>query len=149
MDGPTFRVGVIVERKPSSSPWTDYAWRVAAIVPEAPGTRDGHILGREGGVALIYAGSAEIEFHRVETGNYRDNLATGRANLWVMLARSSEEPGIRLVSVTADPAEGEAMTEAGDILVEVAAMPRDIAERLALFVETHHVERVFTKRKRN
>ena len=149
MNGPNFRVGVVVERQPSSSPWADYAWRVAAIVPEAPGTEDGHILGREGDVALIYAGSAEVEFHRVETGNYRDNLASGRASLWVMLASTTEEPGIRLVSVTADPAEGEAMTGAGDILVEVAAMPRDIAERLALFVQTHHVERVFTKRKRD
>lgn len=149
MDGPTFRIGVVVERRPSSSPWADFAWRVMAIVPEAPGTADGHILGREGDATLIYAGSAEVEFHRVETGNYRDNLASGRASLWVMLSRSSEDPGIRLVSVTADPAEGEAMTEAGDIMVEVAAMPQDIAERLALFVQTHHVERVFTKRKRN
>jgi hypothetical protein len=148
MNTPIFRVGVVMERRTSSSPWADYVWRVAAIVPEAPGRRDGETLGREGDTLLIYAGSADIEFHRVETSNYRDNLAAGRPNLWVKLLRRQEEPGIHLLSVTADPSEGEAMTETGDFLVEVAPMPVEMAERLAAFVREHHVERIFTKRKR-
>lgn len=145
---PAFRVGVVVERRPSSSPWADHAWRIAAIVPEAPGTPDGHVLGQEGDVTLIYAGSSDVEFHRVETANYRDNLASGRAGLWVTLSLLPEEPGIRLIAVTADPAEGESMTEIGDHLVEVAPMPPEMAERLAEFVRVHHVERAFIKRKR-
>ncbi|WP_224005848.1 DUF3305 domain-containing protein [Aureimonas sp. SA4125] len=146
MSGPNFRVGVVVERRPSSSPWATHAYRVAAIVPEAAGTADGHLLGEEDGVALLYAGSADVEFHRVETGNYRDNLASGEAMLWVTL--SIEDTGVRLLSVTADPAEGEAMTEAGNLMVDVAPMPAEIAQRLADFIKTHHVERVFKKRKR-
>ncbi|BDA84132.1 molybdopterin-guanine dinucleotide biosynthesis protein A [Aureimonas sp. SA4125] len=136
----------MVERRPSSSPWATHAYRVAAIVPEAAGTADGHLLGEEDGVALLYAGSADVEFHRVETGNYRDNLASGEAMLWVTL--SIEDTGVRLLSVTADPAEGEAMTEAGNLMVDVAPMPAEIAQRLADFIKTHHVERVFKKRKR-
>lgn len=145
----TFRVGVVVERRPSSSPWAEHAWRVAAIVPEAPGTPDGHVLGQDGDVTLIYAGSGDVEFHRVETANYRDNLASGQAGLWVTLALLPDAPGIRLVAVTADPAEGESMTEIGDLLVEVAPMPPELAEHLAEFVRMHHVERVFIKRKRD
>ncbi|MEF2549870.1 DUF3305 domain-containing protein [Aurantimonas sp. A2-1-M11] len=147
-DRPTFRVGVLVERRPSKSPWIDHAWRVAAIIPEAVGTDPGHVLGGEGDAVILYAGARAVEFHRGETGNYRDNLTSGRPGLWVTLALSDEEPGIRLVSVTADPAEGESLTEIGDLMVEVAPMPPEIAERLAQFVEAHHVERVFTKRKR-
>ncbi|UIJ73191.1 DUF3305 domain-containing protein [Aurantimonas sp. HBX-1] len=149
IDRPAFRVGVVVERRPSSSPWAEHAWRIAAIVPEAPGTPDGQVLGSDGDATLIYAGSTEVEFHRVETANYRDNLATGQAGLWVTLALLSEEPGIRLIAVTADPAEGESMTEIGDLLVEVAPMPPEMAERLAEFVRVHHVERKFIKRRRD
>ncbi|WP_246232475.1 DUF3305 domain-containing protein [Aurantimonas aggregata] len=148
-DTPAFRVGVVVERRPSSSPWAEHAWRIAAIVPEAPGTPDGQVLGQEGEVALIYAGSTEVEFHRVETANYRDNLSSGQAGLWVTLALLTEAPGIRLVAVTADPAEGESMTEIGDQLVEVAPMPPEIAESLAEFVRVNHVERKFFKRRRD
>jgi hypothetical protein len=145
---PSFRVGVVVERRPSSSPWAVHVWRIAAIVPEAAGTSDGQVLGQEGDVTLIYAGSADVGFHRVETGNYRDNLASGQAGLWVTLAIEPDDPGIRLIAVTADPAEGESMTEIGDRLVEVAPMPPEMAERLAEFVRVHHVERKFFKRKR-
>ena len=148
MDAPTFRVGVVVERRPSKSPWVDHAWRIVAIIPEAIGTEPGHVLGHDGDAVLLYAGARSVEFHRVETGNYRDNLTSGSPGLWVTLALTDEEPGIRLISVTADPAEGESLTEIGDLMVEIAPMPPEIAERLAAFVETHHVERVFTKRKR-
>ena len=54
-----------------------------------------------------------------------------------------------LLTVTADPAEGEAMTEAGNDLVETVPMPRAIQEAVAAFVSEHHVEREFSKRKRD
>ena len=146
---PTFRVGVVVEKRPSKSPWAEWSWHIVAVVPEAPGTAAGAVLGGEGDAQMIYAGSSEVEFHRVETANYRDNLVSGRPALWVTLQTDDEAPaGIRLLSVTADPAEGEAMTEAGELLVDTVAMPSDMAEALAAFIETHHVERAFTKRKR-
>ena len=50
---------------------------------------------------------------------------------------------------SADPAEGEAMTEAGNDLVETVPMPKAIQEAVANFVAEHHVERTFTKRKRD
>ena len=33
MDAPSFRVGVVVERRPSKSLWVDHAWRIVAILP--------------------------------------------------------------------------------------------------------------------
>lgn len=148
MTDPAFRVGVVMARRPSRAPWADHSWSIVGVVPAAEATPAGHVLGREGDAVLVYAGAAEIEFHRVETGGYRDNLLSGQASLWIALERSEDAPGIRLVRITADPHEGAAMTEAGDLLVETAPMPRDMAERLAAFVTAHHVERPFTKRKR-
>ena len=43
----------------------------------------------------------------------------------------------------------EAMTEAGNNIVEPVPMPQPIAELVAAFVGEHHVERQFFKRKRD
>jgi hypothetical protein len=51
--------------------------------------------------------------------------------------------------VTADPAEGEALTDAGSDLVEPVPMPAAIAETINHFISKHHVERPFFKRRRD
>jgi hypothetical protein len=106
------------------------------------------VLRAEGDTTMFYAGAAEIELYRSETTYYRDNLATGAPLLWVVLAPSEADP-YRLVTVTADPAEGEGLTEGGANLVEAVPMPDSIAEIVAGFVAEHHVERQFFKRKRD
>ena len=58
-----------------------------------------------------------------------------------------------VVTITADPAEGESFTEAGlelaERTVETVPMPPSLATLLADFVVEHHVERVFHKRRRD
>ncbi len=49
---------------------------------------------------------------------------------------------------TADPAEGEAFTEAGSNLVEAVPMPAVLRTAIESFIAEHHVEREFFKRKR-
>ena len=51
-------------------------------------------------------------------------------------------------AVTADPAEGEAFTEAGANLVEAVPMPEVLREAIENFIAEHHVEREFVKRER-
>jgi Protein of unknown function (DUF3305) len=86
--------------------------------------------------------------HRTETANYRDNLASGRPYLWVALCPVASEPPYDVLCVTADPAEGEALTDAGNNIVEAVAMPPDIVNAVAQFIAEHHVERPFVKRDR-
>jgi hypothetical protein len=52
-----------------------------------------------------------------------------------------------LLAVTADPAEGEAFTDAGSDLVEPVPMPAAIAGAIGTFIAEHHVERPFLKRR--
>ena len=73
----------------------------------------------------------------------------GAPVLWVVLRPTAVDPPYEVVAVTADPAEGEAYTEAGNDLVEVVAMPEAVREIVAAFVAEHHVEREFFKRKRD
>jgi hypothetical protein len=51
--------------------------------------------------------------------------------------------------VTADPAEGEGMTAAGNDLVEAVPMPAPVREQVEAFIAEHHVEQEFFKRKRD
>ena len=145
----TISVGVVVERTKGSSQWVDYLWRPLSVLTGTPDTAPWTQLSGDDERATFYAGAAAIELHRTETGNYRDNLATGEPLLWVVLRRTESEPPYSLFAVLADPAEGEAMTEAGNDLVETVAMPESIKEVIAQFIAEHHVERQFVKRKRD
>ena len=142
-------VGVVVERSKSSSQWADFYWRPAGVLAGAPETPPWTKLNDDGERASFYAGSAEIELYRTETANYRDNLRLETPLLWVILRPVEADPPYELAAVTADPAEGEAMTEAGANLVDTVAMPKPVQDVIAAFVAEHHVEEMFVKRKRD
>ena len=103
----------------------------------------------EAETTLFFAGEAVIELHRTETKNYRDNLTSAAPLLWVALRAVVSERPYEILTVTADPAEGEALTDAGSNLVEAVSMPSEIAEIVHRFVAEHYVERPFVKRARS
>ena len=142
-------VGAVVERAKSTSQWVDYLWRPVSVLAGEPDTAPWTKLSGDDERASFYAGHIHIALHAADTGQYRDNLATGSPSLWVVLRPSESDPPYELFAVTADPSEGEAMTEAGSNIVEPVPMPESIRERVAAFVAEHHVERQFFKRKRD
>jgi hypothetical protein len=142
-------VGALVERRKAASAWIDYVWTPSAVLPGVPVAQAWTEVGRDSGVITFFAGAIDIELHRSETGNYRDNLASGQPKLWVVLRPTGGEPAYDLIAVTADPAEGEAFTETGSDLVDAVPMPDSVAQQVAAFVAEHHVERPFFKRKRD
>jgi hypothetical protein len=107
------------------------------------------VLREQDGATLFYAGAATIDLYRSETERYRDNLASGAPSVWIVLSPSEGVWPYVLSAVTADPAEGEAFTEAGANLVEAVTMPEALRGVIEDFVATHHVEREFVKRERD
>lgn len=143
-------VGVVVERRPAKSMWADFVWRPSAILAGAPDAKPWILLDSSAERATFYAGATELELHRSESGNYRDNLATEEPMLWAVLRPTGAEPPFTVVTVTADPAEGEALATIGGDLVEALPMPAPIRSAVAAFVAEHHVEHAeFSKRKRD
>lgn len=142
-------VGVVVERRKARSAWSDFLWRPVMALVGGASAAHWTPLGMEAETTLFYAGEAMVELHRTETSNYRENLASGAPALWIVLRPTASEPPYELLAVTADPAEGEAFTEAGTQLVEQVPMPPRIAEVIAEFIARHHVERPFVKRQRD
>jgi len=142
-------VGVVLERSKSSSQWADFYWRPVGVLAGVPDTPPGTKLSDDGERATFYAGATDIELYRTETANYRANLQLDTPLLWIVMRPVEADPPFELAAVTADPAEGEAMTEAGTNLVDTVAMPKPMQDAIAAFVAEHHVEEVFVKRKRD
>jgi hypothetical protein len=145
----TIPVGVIVERSKSMNQWADYYWRAVGVLAGQPETPAWTKLSDDGERATFYAGTADVELYRTETGFYRDNLESGAPGLWVALRVADSDPPFTVSVVTADPAEGESLTETATDLVEQVPMPAAIQRAVAAFVAEHHVEQLFVKRKRD
>ena len=145
----TIAVGVVVERSKAASRWSDYLWRPLSVIVGAPVTAPWSKLSDDGEHTCFFAGVADIALHRTETANYQSNLLSEQPLLWVVLRPSETTMPYELLMVTADPAEGEAMTEAGNDLVDTVPMPLAVQQTLASFVSEHHVEHRFSKRERD
>lgn len=142
-------VGVVVERRKAASPWLDFLYRPVSVLAGVPAAPPWTAIQAAGDLTTFYAGEAVIELHRTETANYRNNLASGTPLLWIVLRPGSGEVAYDLLVVTADPAEGEALTGAGNDLVESVPMPSSVIEIVENFIAEHHVEQEFFKRARD
>lgn len=150
MSDAAIEVGVVGALVQPVTAWGVPKWYPRAVLEAPPALPVGAALGGD----LRYLGPAALDLYRVETARYRDNLATGRPLLWVVLDAPQDSDGLPgIVVVTADGAEGEHFTEAGidlsDRTVETVPMPAAIAGAVAAFVDAHHVERAFVKRQRD
>jgi len=142
-------VGVVVERRKARSQWIDFVWQPVTVLAGVPETAPWTQLSADGEATTFYAGAAEIALYRTETGNYLNNLNAPVPSLWIALRPTGVEPPYEVIAVTADPAEGEALSEPSTDVVEAVPMPPTIREMVAAFVAEHHVERPFFKRQRD
>jgi hypothetical protein len=145
-------VGLVLERRTLGGDWGGIAWRPTAVFATAPDVAPWTPLGGSKSAAQFYAGAFPISLYSTDTANYRDNLSSGMPKLWVVLRLESPDitvPPVQVLLITADPAEGEGSTEAGNNIVETLDMPREVAGAVASFVEAHHVERPIIKRRRD
>lgn len=142
-------VGVVIERRKAKSPWVDFIWRPVAVLPGVPNAAPWTALDGDAERMSFYGGAAEIELYRSDAFGYRDNLATGAAQLWVVLRPTGLDPPYEFVAVTAEPSEGEAFTGSATDLVEAVPMPDPVRSAIADFVTEHHVDHSFIKRQRD
>jgi hypothetical protein len=141
-------VGVVVDRHKAASRWVDFVWQPAAVLPGEPDTAPWTVLSTDGDTTSFYAGACELELHAGVSSHYRDNLASSAPSVWVVLRPTGGDPPYRLFTVTADPAEGEGFTQAGDDLVDAVPMPASLGATIEAFIAEHLVEQPVFKRKR-
>ena len=142
-------IGLVVERITLTGPWSDFAWLPLQVLTSVPETPAWSIIVQTEQRVRYYAGEFRIGLHPSSTTYYRENLTSGRPSIWVAMQPDDAAPPLVISGVTADPSEGESFTETGTSVVETVPMPPEIMAVLADYIDKHHVERVFEKRKRD
>jgi hypothetical protein len=146
-------VGVVVAREEVDSPWQDHAWRVVAILPGAAPVEGWKELRRGEGWTQYHAATVPLELFRKETEAYKYNLEGREPVLYIVLSeddeRDEDEFPYAVHLVTASPYEAQDYLDSGEEVVEPIPMPEPIAAWVSAFIEEHHVEQKFKKRKRD
>lgn len=147
-------LGVVVERRKIKSRWKGHAWRPVAVFAGAP-PRDPRgdwvELRRGEDWVHFHAGTLPLELFRRETDGYRLNLSQEPPRLFVVLRSGADADSRHEVVpflVTACPYEAQDYLDSGEELVEAVAMPPDVAAFVQAYVDAHHVDEPFRKRKR-
>ncbi len=143
-------IGVILTRKQSSNPWADATWRASGVmldIPQGPTWRE---LARGAGYTQYLATSAQLDLFRKETEAYIANIESSAPSLYVVLRESErEDTPIEVHLVTASPFEAQDYMDSSEETVERIAMPDELLEMIGKFIDDHHVEETFRKRKRD
>jgi hypothetical protein len=145
-------LGVVVERRELDNRWQRWAWRPVAVIPGAPPIEGWRELMRGERFIRWHAATLPLELHRTETEAYLANLSGKVPAIYVVLRAS--QPSERTAgndlspfAVTASPYDAEGYME-GDDLVEAVPMPDGLIAWVQAFIERHHVDQPFVKRKR-
>lgn len=144
-------VGVVVQRRPGVTRWARYAWRAVAVLPGA-GPAEWQELRRSDGpagpVIEYHAGTLPLTLWRTDTEAYRVGLSTEPPSVFVVL-RGETGTRLSLFAVTASPFEAQDYGDTGEEIVERVPMPPGLVAWIRSFVERHHVEEPFVKRRRD
>ncbi len=147
-------MGIVLERRKIDHPWKAYDWRPVALIPGAgplDARGDWRLLQEGEGWSRWHAGTLTLELFRKETEGYRVNLSQSPPRIFVVLRSGPDaDCAHELVPflVTACPYEAQDYLDSGDDLVEGVAMPPPIIAFVQAFVDQHHVDEPFHKRKR-
>ena len=147
-------LGVVLERRKLDNPWRDHSWRPVAVIPgAAPGDPAGEwkLLRSGEDWQQFHACTLTLELFPGETEGYRTNLSQEPPRLFVVL-RSQDEADSRHefqpFLVTACPYEAQDYLDSGDDIVEPVAMPEAAVAFVQAYIDRHHVDEPFHKRKR-
>ncbi|MCP4329951.1 MAG: DUF3305 domain-containing protein [Alphaproteobacteria bacterium] len=143
-------IGIVVERRELNNRWQKYAWRPVAIIPGAPESEYWKRLRKGDGWAHYHAATLPLELHRRETEAYKVALSANPPSVYVVMREALEEAEHDFFPflVTASPYEAQDYLDSGEDIVEGVPMDRGLVAWVQAFVDRHHVDQPFHKRKR-
>lgn len=148
-------LGVVIRRSPSISRWARWAWKVVDVLPGAPAA-DWRVLREEGDVTEYHAATLPLTLHRRETEAYKVALAMEPPSIYVVLRplepdddTPEDAHDYSVFLVTASSYEAQDYLDSGEEIVEQVPAPPGLVAWIRDFVETHHVEEEFKKRRRD
>lgn len=145
----TMPLGIVLRKSPGVTRWAAWSWSAAAVLPGA-GPADWRELRREGESVEYHAATLSLELHGAETEAYLTGLTAAVPSIYVVMREALEGPHpYEVLLATASPYEAQDYTDSGEEIVEKVPMPHGLVAWVRDFVEAHHQEEVFVKRRRD
>ena len=145
----TIPLGVVVRRSPGATKWAAWAWKAVGVLPGAA-KANWHVLREEGQNVEYHVATPNLELHGAETEAYLHGLSTRVPSIYVIMRDEGPSDAPLVVTlVTASPYEAQDYADNGEDIVEKVPMPAGLIAWVREFVETHHEDEVFKKRRRD
>lgn len=141
-------LGVVVRRVPGVTRWARHVWKAVAVLPGAA-EASWKELRREGDTVEFHADTLPLVLYRTDTEAYLHGLSTKTPSIYVVMHEGSGADPMEIVLVTASPYEAQDYCDTGEEQVEKVPMTEGLVAWIRDFVELHHEDEVFVKRRRN
>ena len=122
-----------------------------AVLPGA-GPSDWRVLRQDGDVVEYHAATVTLELFRTDTEAYLTELTTKVPSIYVVMRENTgaaAKSPLDVVLVTASPYDGQDYADNGEDIVELVPMPQGLLALVREWIDTHHEEETFVKRRRD
>ena len=141
-------LGIVIRRAPGVTRWKRHVWKASSVLPGA-GPAVWKELRREGETLEFHAATVPLELFRTDTESYLHGLSAKVPAIYVVMRESAGDHPFDVVLATASPYEAQDYADTGEELVEKVPMPEGLIAWIRDFIERHHEDEVFIKRRRN
>ena len=141
-------LGIVVRKVPGVTRWIDHVWKAVAVLPGA-GAAHWKELRRDGDTIEYHAATVQLELFRTDTEAYLHGLSTKIPAIYVIMRDGIGDDPLDVVLATASPYEAQDYADTGEELVEKVPMPEGLVAWVRDYVEAHHEDEVFIKRRRD
>ena len=148
----TIRLGVLADLIQPATKWGEPYWRPSGVMPPHSGHAVGDVLFETEKQKRYFMGNSILTCHASDTEAYVFNFESVVPAIYVVLRRDEERrSGLPwyVHAVTASPYEGQDYADNAEDIVERVEMPPEVAREIMAFVDEHHREQPFRKRKRS
>lgn len=141
-------LGIVVRRMPGVTRWAAHVWKAVAVLP---GAGDAHWkeMRRDGDAIEYHAGTLTLELFRTDTEAYLQGITSRTPSIYVVMREAEDDAPLDMLLATASPYEAQDYADTGEELVEKVPMPEGLVAWIREFIERHHEDEVFVKRRRN
>lgn len=145
-------LGVVIEKRKVDHKWIDWAWKPVAIIPGAGPVEDWKEIASGDGWTHYHADTLTLTLYRSDTEAYQVNLVDSQPSIYAVLRENDDDTDgsrpYRAHMVTASPFEAQDFEDTGEDIIERIPMTEALFAWVQAFVEEHHVDVEFVKRKR-
>ncbi len=143
------KLGVVLRRSPGVTAWAKWIWTATSVIPGAP-QASWKLLREEGETTEYHASTHELTLYVSDTEAYAHELQADQPSVYVVMRTVDDaEMPLSILHVTVSPYEAQDYCDSGEETVERVAMPAAVHAWVGAFVNEHHVEEEFIKRRRD